>query len=196
MSDRIARLFTALSMVVLTIVFGCATGELPVVEKLDERTSVTITRSRTPIIMSPDTPYDRETPRDYVQIGAIEVNRMGTLRYYLWLGISDMEHMASDNLRPNGFESIVLSVGGEELRLDVLGWTAEAIGASEPVYKKIFPDSDDAYYRVKLDDIQSLTAVGALTLRTTGTKSKEFIPWYKQTTAKEDLAEFLRVVSQ
>ena len=196
MFDRSSYLSTAISVAVLTIVSACATGQQPVVEKLDEYTAVTITHSRTPIIMSPDTPYDRDTPRDYVQIGAIEVNRMGTLRYYLWLGISDMEHMASDDERPRGFESIVLNIGSEELRLEILGWTEDTIGASVPVYKKIFPDSEDAYYKITLDQIQFLTAVDALKLRTTGSESKEFVPWYKQTTASDDLAEFLRAVSE
>ena len=51
-----------------------------------------------------------------MQIGAIEVNRTGTLQYYLWLGISDMEHMARADRRPKGFESIVLIVGSEKFR--------------------------------------------------------------------------------
>lgn len=196
MSKRISHLSTVVPIAVLTILSACATGQQPAGEKLDGLTSVTITYSRTPIIMSPDTPYDRETKRDYVQVGAIEVNRMGARQYYLWLGISDMEHMASADKRPKGFEAIVLIVDGEKLRLNVRGWTPEAIGASEPVYNKIFTNSDDAYYQVTLDNIQFLARADDLKLRTTGSAPKEFIPWYEQTTAKNDLAEFLRTVLQ
>ena len=196
MSERIPHLSTAIAIAVLAILSACAAGQPPVVEKLDEFTAVTITYSRMPIIMSPDTPFDRATMRDYVQIGAIEVNRMGTLKYYLWLGISDMNHMTSADKRPEGYESIVIIMGGEKFGLDVLGWTPAAIGASAPVYKKLFTTSVDAYYQVTLDQIQLLAEADVLRLHTTGSVSREFVPWYKQTTAKDDLAEFIRSVLQ
>jgi len=146
--------------------------------------------------MSPDASYDREIERDYVQIGAFEVNRMGTRQYYLWLGISDAKQMASTDKHPSGFDSIVLIVGGEKIQLDVLGWTPAATGTSEPVYEKLFATSVDAYYQVTLDQIQLLTDSDNLKLRTTGSTTKEFVSWYRQTTFKGDLAEFLETVMQ
>lgn len=196
MSERISQPSIAISIVVLTILSACAAGQLPVVEKLDEFTAVTITYSRTPIIMLPDTPFDRATAGDYVQIGAIEVNRTGTLQYYLWLGISDMNYMTSADERPEGYESIVFIADGEKFRLDVHGWTPAAIGAGEPVYKKPFATSVDAYYQVTLDHIQLLAEADVLKLRTTGSAPREFVPLFRQTTAKDDLAEFLRTVLQ
>jgi len=194
MSERIPYLSTAIPIAVLVILSACATGQLPVGEKLDEQTSVTITYSRTPLIMSPDTPYDREAVRDYVQIGVIETNRMGTLEYFLWLGISDYRHTVSADSHPNGFESIILTAGSEDIRVDVRGWTHKSIGASEPVYKKLFPNSSDAYYQITLDQLQLLIEADALRFQTTGSASKEFVPWYAQANAKSDLAEFLRTV--
>lgn len=185
------------------ILSACAAGQLPVVEKLDDLTAVTITYSRTPIIMSTDTAFGPATARDsvrigrdYVQIGAIEVNRMGTLQYYLWLGISDVKYTESMDKHPEGFESIVFTVGGEEFQLDVRGWAQEAIGASEPVYEKLFRTTADAYYEVTLDQIQLLTEADGLKFRTIDSVPKEFVLWYRPTTAKNDLAEFLRTVMQ
>jgi hypothetical protein len=129
-----------------------------------------------------------------VQIGAIEVNRMGTLQYYLWLGISEMNYEATANEQPEGFESIVIDVGGEKIPLDVLGWTENAIGVSEPVYKKLFSTSVDAYYQVTLEQIQLLNEVDGIKLLTTGSEAREFVSWYRQDTAKDDLAEFLQSV--
>jgi len=56
------------------------------------------THSRTPIVMSTDEPSD--LARDYVQIGAIEINRMGALRYHLCfnLTIDHTLHNAGGNL--------------------------------------------------------------------------------------------------
>ena len=134
--------------------------------------------------------------RDYVQIGAIEVNRMGTLQYYVWLGITEVEYAESADRQPNGFESVVFIVGGEEFQLDVHGWTHEVIGVSEPVYNKLFQNTVDAYYEVTLEQIQSLTDVDGIKFRTIGPAPKEYVTWYKSITAKDDLVEFLRAVSK
>ena len=194
MSERSPHLSTAMSIAVLAILSACATEQRPVVDYLDELTAVTITHSRTPIIMSTDEVSD--LARDYVQIGAIEVNRMGALQYYLWLGISEVEYTKSEDRYPKGFESIVFNAGGEEFQLEVRGWTQEAIGASEPVYKKLFRNTVDAYYEVTLDQIQLLTDVDDIKFRTIGPAPKEYVSWYKSITAKDDLTEFIRIVSQ
>ncbi len=196
MHARIPHWSTAISLAALTILSACAVEQASVVEKLDELTAVTITHSRTPIIVSPDTAFDPAAARDFAQIGAIEINRMGSLQYFLWLGISELQHLESAGEHPDGYESIVLIVGGEEFPLNVRGWTHAAIGSSEPVYKKLFRTSVDAYYEVTLEQIQLLTEVDAIRIRTTGPESKEFVSWYRQTKAKDDLAEFLRTVSQ
>jgi len=89
MSERSPHLSAVISIAVLAILSACAADQQPAVGHLDELTAVTIAHSRTPIIMSTDTISEW---REYVQIGAIEVNRMGTLQYYLWLGISEVKY--------------------------------------------------------------------------------------------------------
>jgi hypothetical protein len=183
-----------IAIVVLAIGSACTTVQPAVIEKLDELTSVTVTYCRTPLIMSPDTPLDRDARRDFVQIGAIEVNRMGTLKYYLWLGISEVNQFSATDAHPEGFASIVLSGGEKRFELDIKGWSPGTIGTSTPVYQKLFPDSADAYYQVTLDQIQLLVDSNSLLLRTTGSTAKEFVSWYDQTTFESDIAEFLRTV--
>lgn len=182
-----------MSIAVFAILSACAAGQPPVVEYLDEVTAVTITHSRTPFVMSIDTYSD--AARDYVQIGAIDVNRMGTHQNYLWLGISEVRYTESANGHPEGFESIVFSVGGDEFQLDVSGWTQAAIGAGEAIYEKLFQSTVDAYYEVTLEQIQLLTDADTFKFRTLGSTPKEYVTLYKSVAAKEDLAEFLRTVS-
>jgi hypothetical protein len=196
MSQRIADLPTILGIAILTLISACATQQPPVVEKLDELTAVTITYSRTPYILSQDTTFDRANERSFLQVGSIEVNQMGSLDYYLWLGISDMSEISSAQDRPEAYESIVLVADNAEMRFDVLGWAATAIGASEPVYNKLFATSLDAYYPITLDQLQLLADAADLKLRTKNPAAREFIPWYKQATSRADLAEFLRVTSR
>jgi len=187
---------TAFLLIFLVALSACAAGQAPVVERLDELTAVTYTHTRTPLILSPDTPLDRENERDYVQVGAIEVNRMGVLNYYLWLGISDIQHVESAGTQHDGFESIVLVLGDQKYSVDIRGWTQDAIGLSEPVYRKLFSTSVDAYYEVTLEHIRLLADVDNIKLLSTGSAPEEFVSWYRQTTAKEELGEFLRTVMQ
>jgi len=191
---RSPHLSRVLSIAVLAIVSACAAEQRAVIDKLDEVTAVTITYSRTPITMSTDTYSD--VARDFVQIGAIEVNRMGTLNYYLWLGISQVIYAESTYTQPEEFESVVFAVSGEEFQLKILGWTQESIGAGERIYKKLFRNSADAYYEVTLEQIQLLIDVDAVRFRTTGPAAKEYEPWYRSFSAKDDLEEFLWAVSQ
>jgi hypothetical protein len=204
MPDRTPFLPTAMSIAVITLLSACGAGQPIAVEKLDELTAVTITHSRTPLILSPDTPFEEDVAKDFVQIGPIEVNRMGTLQYFLWLGILDIDYMESQDEEsqdeesqgehPQGYESIVLSFDGEESPLEIHGWTENSIGVSEPVYKKIFSSATDAYYPATLEQIGRLAEAEAIQLRTSDSEPKEFVLLYKQTTARNDLAEFLRTV--
>lgn len=187
---------TAFPIAILMILSACATEQSAVVETLDELTAVTVTRARTPIIMSPETPLDTETVRDYAQIGAIEINRMGSLRYFLWFGISEVAQLDNADERPEAYESITLIIDGRRIPLDLIGWTHNAIGTSEPVYKKLFRTSVDAYYEVDLEQIQAMNDADVLEFHTSGAAPKKFVSWYQQRKAKDDLAEFVQTVTQ
>ncbi len=196
MIEKTRHLSAGLCITVLLVLSACATEKSSVVEKMDELTAVTITHHRTPIIMSTDTQFALRDAKEFVEIGAIEVNRMGTLRYFLWLGISVANYTESADARPEGFESIVLVAGDDEFQLDVVGWTHHEIGTSERIYKKLFSSSTDAYYEITLDQIQLLAETGGMKVRTTGSVPKEFVLWYRPITAKGDLSEFLKTVLQ
>lgn len=181
----------------LAILSACV-AQQPAVEYLDEITGITITHSRTPFVLSTEMSADSsvDAARDYVQIGAIEVNRMGSLKYFLWLGISEVTYSGPKQQHPEEFESIVFAVDDEEFQLDIAGWTEAAIGASDPVYKKLFRDTVDAYYEVTTEQIQQLASVELITFRTIGSSPKEYVSWYRSVTAREDLAQFLTIVAQ
>ncbi|MGI9235889.1 MAG: hypothetical protein ACR2QZ_00740 [Woeseiaceae bacterium] len=175
------------------VLTACATQQ-PTIEYLDEVTAVTITYSRTPFVLSTGTSVD--TARDYVQIGTIEVNRMGAHKYFLWLGISEVKYTELERQHPEEFESIVFVVGDEEFQLGIAGWTEAAIGASEPIYEKLFRDTVDAYYEVTTEQIQRLADENIMTFRTADPSPKEYTSWYRSVTAKDDLTEFLTIVAQ
>ena len=197
MSEQIIRIrrHTFPAAIVVTLVLtGCATPARTVSDKLDPLTSVTVTFSNSPLVVYREDPSHAAYSRNYVDLGPIEVNKSGTYKYYLWLGIwSTLQTRNLPDLR-DGFESIGLIADGEPLLLDLAGWTPAALGTREPVYPKAFASSLDAYYRVTTDQIRVIVTAGDLQLRTTGPSPLEFGLWGEQRSARRDLSEFLKYV--
>ena len=96
------------SLVLLTVLAGCAAAPRPVAEKLDPLTSATLTYSAVTLVMYRDDPTYAAHARNFVSLGPFEVNRSGRYQYYLWLGIWNTNQPASVEQRREGFESIVI----------------------------------------------------------------------------------------
>jgi len=191
---KIRAVVSALILLLLSV--ACATNESTLVETLDENTGVTVTTSHTPMVFSRETPGYGARARNYVNMGVIEVNRIGAYEYYLWLGIWNTDQVASVGERRDGFESIVIFADGEPLSLELIGWTPDAIGTSEPAYLKPVAQSVDAYYLVTLDQIRMIADAADIRLRATGILPKEFLPWDEQRAARTDLQMFLGQINQ
>ena len=188
------RNFAAVLITTL-LLSACATQSSSVNDDLDPLTGVTVTYSDSPVVLYRDNPSYAAYSRNFVHLGPIEINKSGSYRYYLWLGIwstlqaSDLAHQR------DGYASVVLVVDGEPLLLDLAGWTPAAIGTSTPVYPKPYATSLDAYYRVTADQIRLIAQARELQLRTTGTYPLEFQMWDQQKAAKRDLIKFVRSVN-
>ena len=133
-----------ISIVAILTLVGCASSPA-VNEKLDPNTGVTITYSGTPLVLYRDDPSRAAFARNYVHVGPIQVNRSGSYRYYLWLGIWNTMQVADISEHRDGFESIIIFADGEPLTLELAGWTPESIGASEATYIKPLASTADAY---------------------------------------------------
>jgi hypothetical protein len=118
---------------------------------------------------------------------------MGEFRYFLWLGIWNTLQGADPGEARDGFESVVIFADGEPLSLEIAGWSAAAIGASEPVYMKSVASAADAYYEITIDHLRVIAAARDVRITTTGPKPKSFEPWDQQRAAKVSLNEFLNV---
>jgi hypothetical protein len=164
---------------------------VPVHEKLDRTTGVTVTFVNTPLVLYRENPALAAYARSYAHVGPIQINRSGTYRYYLWVG-SWATMQRSDILEHrDGFESIVIFADGEPLSLELSGWTPDAIGTSEPAYLKPVASSTDAYYQVTVDQIRLIAGATDIRLQTSGSFPREFGLWDEQRSAKDGLAEFL-----
>ena len=176
---------------VLLLLSACAGNNARTVNKLDSLTGVTITYSEAHMVFYRDDSGKAAHARNFVHLGPLEINRMGDFRYFLWLGIwNTLQNEGRDDAR-DGFESIVIFANGEPLSLDLAGWTAAAIGASEPVYIKPVSSAADAYYEVTIDHLRVIAGAKDLRIQSTGPGQRSFEPWDNQTAAKASLQEFL-----
>lgn len=171
---------------------ACSTSSRLVNEFLDQRTGVTVTSNKTPLLLYRQNPSRAAYARNYVHIGPIEVNRTGTYKYYLWIGVWNTMQTADSAPQRDGFDSIAVFADGEPLLLEIAGWTPEAIGTSRPVYQKPVASAADAYYQVTVDQIRLIAEASEIRLRTTGTSPIEYHLWDSQRAAHKSLDAFLQ----
>lgn len=188
--SSLSRLASVAALLML-LTNACSSNPVSVTNTLDPRTSVTITYVQSPMMFYRDVSGRAAHARDFVYLAPIEVNRSGSYRYYLWLGIWNTMKDAQDDLSRDGFESIVVFVDGEPLSLEIAGWTEDAIGASEPVYLKPVASAADAYYEVTSDQLRLLAEAKDIRLQSTGSRRITYEPWDDQKSAKAGLMEFL-----
>ena len=172
---------------------ACSSATRLTVESLDTGTGATVMRATVPLILYSDNSAYAAHARDFVYIGPVEVNRMGTRSHYLWLGIwstiRDDERLAPDR---DGFESVVLLVDGEPFPLELAGWTLEAIGVSQPVYVKPVASAADAYYHITLNQVRRLAAAERIDLHVGTARPRAYELWDRQEQALTALQEFGR----
>lgn len=154
-------------------------------------TGVTVTHATAPIVLYRDNSSYAAHARDYVYLGPVEINRMGDYSYYLWLGIWSTISDAERSYQRDGFESITLYADGEPLQLELVGWTLESIGVSEPVYVKPVASAADAYYRVTIDQIRLIADAREIELHAGTAPPRVYLMWDRQGSAHASLREFL-----
>lgn len=179
------------AVIAINLLAGCSSSGAFIANKFDPVTAVTITYSQTPLMFYRDESGRAAYARDYVYMGPVEVNRSGTYRYYLWLGIWNTMQDATTADARDGFDAVVVFADGEPLPLEISGWTPAAIGASEPVYMKPVASAADAYYEVTVDQLRIIAEAKDVRMQPSGPQGRFYEPWDDQTSAKACLVEFL-----
>jgi len=185
------KLRCLLAAATFALVVGCSANGSLITQKLDPVTAVTITYSKSPLIFYRDQSGRAAHARDYVHMAPLEVNRAGTYRYFIWLGIWNTQQLRQSSGPRDGFESIVVLADGEPRMLELSGWTAASVGASEPIYLKPVASSSDAYYEVTADYLRLLAESKEIRIQSTGPRGTSYEPWDNQTRTLTSLQEFL-----
>lgn len=186
----IGRVAAILAVAATVLLGACATPGHGLRQQLDETTGVTVTYS-SPMLLVRDTPAYGAYARSFVELGALEINRMGSRRYFLWVNTWNTDRVATMAEHRDGFETVMLVVDGEPLSLDVHSWTPGAIGLSESVHPRLVIATADAFYAVTTNQLALIAGASDLWLRTSGADSREFHLWDRQEAALADLAAFV-----
>lgn len=174
---------------------ACAASPAALQEHLDRHTGVTVFRASAPLVFYKDSSARAAHARDYVYAGPIEIDRMGEIRYFMWLGIWSTMPVTEQAEQRDGFESVTIFADGEPLSLVIAGWNESAIGAEEAIYGKPVASAADAFYEVTLDQLRLIAQSRDLRLLTSGPRPAYFEPWDREQSAMEGLRRFVEHAS-
>jgi hypothetical protein len=149
-------------------VTGCATQ--PTVKSwIDPKSSVTITAQTEPLVLIRATPAPSMNERDYAQLTAIEVNRMGERKLFLVAILWSSAELWSDQSGnfQNAFKQIEVNLGDRTVALTPHTGDVSELGISEALPLPI-PGSSQIYFPISRDDLRAISHSSRIELSATG----------------------------
>ena len=193
---RIESVAGHIALLLLMLLVGACSGMGTTPDtRLDPETGATIQRAAVPIRFFRDNSGRAAYARDFVYLGPLSVNRMGSYRHYVWLGVWSTHADSVDaTTRRDELETITIIADGEPLALEVAGWTPGTIGVSAPVYKRPVASAIDAYYLVTLDQIRLISEARDVSIQTAAGESGRYEVWASGERGAEAMRQFVRQI--
>lgn len=146
------------SALLLTLMLAGCAAQPTVKSWIDPKSSVTITAQTEPLVLIRAAPAPSLNERDYAQLTAIEVNRMGERKLYLvailW---SSAELWADQNQTfQNAFKQIEVNLGDRTVALTPHTGEVSELGISEALPLPI-PGSSQIYFPISRDDLRAIS---------------------------------------
>jgi hypothetical protein len=153
----------------LMILAGCA-AQPTVKSWIDPKSSVTVTAQTEPLVLIRAEPAPSMNERDYAQLTAIEVNRMGDRKLYLvailW---SSSELWADQQGKFEGaFKQIEVNLGDRTVALTPHAGNAAELGISQALPLPI-PGSTQVYFPISREDLRAISRSSKIQLTASGT---------------------------
>ncbi|MBL8271633.1 hypothetical protein [Steroidobacter sp.] len=148
---------------------GCASQ--PTVKSwLDPVSSATITAQIEPLVLNRVEPKNDFDARDYAQLSAVEVNRMGDRRLYLvailWTS-GDLAQMRPHDFSSN-FSQVELSLGERSVSLERYTGKIEDLGIANGPLPLPIPGSQHLYFPIERADLRALAQANRVKLTAVG----------------------------
>ena len=141
---------------------GCASA--PVVEsRFDEQTGLTLVWLDEPVVLAYTVPRVATTARDYAYLGPLQLNRLGEIESYVWVGVASTLDRAAIDEQPPALTHLVLLLDGVPMQLQLEPWT-EGV---EPPYVIPAPLLFSQQARVAGDQLQRIASARRVEARFT-----------------------------
>lgn len=179
------------ALFLLLALTGCASQ--PTVKSwLDPVSSVTITAQTEPLVLARAAPAPTANERDYAQLAAIEVNRMGDRRLYLVAILWTTGDLSSDQRASfeDSFAQVEVQLGDRTVALTRHPGEIAELGIGQPALPLPIPGSRYMYFPVERADLRAISQSNSVQLITRGVpdaprRYEEF------TDGRQSLSDFL-----
>jgi hypothetical protein len=147
---------------------GCA-AQPTVKSWMDPKSSVTITAQTEPLVLVRATPAPAMNERDYAQLTAIEVNRMGERKLFLVAILWNSAEVWSgqSGTFQDAFKRIEVSLGDRTVALTPHTGDVSELGISQALPLPI-PGSSQIYFPISRDDLRAISRSTRIELNATG----------------------------
>lgn len=156
MTRRPERRACLIAIALLTI-SACA-SQSPVASRLDS-SGVTIVTLDEAIVLSRPILHLTASARDYAYLGPVEINNMGSLDHYLWVGLATTVDRALVGSYPPDAHALAILVDGQPMVLPLTEWHT---GLDQPPYETVLPLYAILAARASLDQIQRVAGGGSV----------------------------------
>lgn len=157
------------ALLALLMLAGCS-AQPTVTSWMDPKSSVTITAQTEPMVMIRADPPPVFNERDYAQLTAIEVNRMGDRRLYLvailWT-TAELSLTAPEQFEAP-FQQIEVQVGDRALALTRHTGNVSELGISQSPLPLPIPGSTHIYFPIEREELRAISRSSRIQLTTRG----------------------------
>ena len=142
----------------MLVLAGCA-SQPTVKQWLDPVSSVTITAQTEPLVLVRASPAPNANERDYAQLAAIEVNRMGERKLYLVAILWTTDDLSSDQRTgaDDSFAQIDVKLSDRTVALKRHEGEISELGIGEPALPLPIPGSRHIYFPVERNDLRAIS---------------------------------------
>ena len=145
-------------LVILTALTGCASNN-PVNSRLDS-SGLTVVTLDNVVVLSRSTPHLTTAARDYAYLGPVEINRMGKLQHYIWLGMATTVDRKLARETDTKAVTLALLLDGTPMSLPLTNWDTELLDF--PPYKTGVPVYESLGAPVSLDQISRIAQTNSI----------------------------------
>jgi hypothetical protein len=175
----------------LFLLTGCA-SQPSVQSWLDPVSMATITAQAAPMVLTRLENRRTANGRDYAQLTALEVNRMGDRKLYLVAVLWSNAQLTGKQWQrfEDAFEHVEVRIDERTMKLDRLPDDPAALGIGQSPLPLPIPGTRQIYYSIDRADLHAMAASTHLALTALG-RSDVIVPFEEREDGRRSLGDFL-----